>query len=1041
MKITHDRYFPGERQMLSKEKSVDSHIQLTKAIQDESRKLQECYIWLERHMPASFFKELGKEEIMLVAHNLMGFHLQEFFSRIHLKNAAVLLALNSSDADVKILKLYGMYGIKNYRAFVSTKPFPIEGVNKHLRVAVIHFTEFQENSGKEEIAKESLENLYSIMKERNPMLSKEEFDKLIKSMNSRFLRSMPMDRLVLALDMFFRAKTRDQCQYEVRYNEDWKERNLHSMQIVFAWRNTPKYNFIYRLAKLVHRHNLVMKKVNATYIEPYHTKGVLLMSLGLHGNDGRAVWNVADISDFLRELVTMKYFNDFDLIDKVLVSSGILSGNEGNLLRTMLHFIHQSLVHVNMNLYTIENVEESLCRHPELSSKLCQIFSNKFHPEKRNASLYQKNRQKFIKLMEKLDTGQKENDIRRKNVLKQGMNFIEYTLKTNYYCNNKSSLSFRLDPKYLDDIPFQRKEKFPELPYAIFFIKGMHFFGFHIRFKELSRGGLRTIFPEKTEHMAAERNNIFTECYLLAYTQQKKNKDIPEGGAKAIIFLKPYERLHAEAKILHKELCYAGFNESEAKENVDNFLKEQKTEYLYQTQRCFINSLLSLINCESNGKLKAKNIVDYWKKPEYLYLGPDENMHNNVIEWIANLSLTSQYAPGTSFITSKPQTGINHKEWGVTSLGVNVYMQETLKYLDINPFKDPFTVKISGGPDGDVAGNQIRNLHRFYSKTAKLVALTDISGTIYDPKGLDLEEMLNLFHEGKPIRHYPPKKLSEGSFLMDRSTKRDVTAFVQQTLCWRIENNKIIKKWLSGNEMNQLFRSNIHSVKADVFIPAGGRPRTLNEQNYKEFLDETGRPTAKAIVEGANLYLTPKARNLLEKLGTLIIKDSSANKGGVIASSFEVLYGLVLSKREILENKKDIVLQILNILKKCAFNEARLILETHKKTGERLSSISERISEKINEYAYLLLNHLEKMKLPEHPNSPLIRCFQDYFPKILRDKYQKELLNNIPEHHKKAIISCHVASQLVYKKGLNWSPTIIDILPLVLQDKDLLTND
>ena len=33
----------------------------------------------------------------------------------------------------------------------------------------------------------------------------------------------------------------------------------------------------------------------------------------------------------------------------------------------------------------------------------------------------------------------------------------------------------------------------------------------------------------------------------------------------------------------------------------------------------------------------------------------------------------------------------------------------------------------------------IYNLYHYYPETAKLLALTDISGTIYDPEGLDLK--------------------------------------------------------------------------------------------------------------------------------------------------------------------------------------------------------------------------------------------------------------------------------------------------------------
>ena len=121
---------------------------------------------------------------------------------------------------------------------------------------------------------------------------------------------------------------------------------------------------------------------------------------------------------------------------------------------------------------------------------------------------------------------------RRKNVLLPGNEFHQPHLKTNFYRMNYTAFSFRLDPAYFDEIPFDRSKQFPYFPFAIFFIMRMHFFGFHIRFKDLSRGGLRTIFPEQIEQMIAYRNQVFTECYNLAGTQHKKNKDIPEGGAK-----------------------------------------------------------------------------------------------------------------------------------------------------------------------------------------------------------------------------------------------------------------------------------------------------------------------------------------------------------------------------------------------------------------------------------------------------------------------------------------------------------------------------
>ncbi|MCC5831616.1 MAG: NAD-glutamate dehydrogenase [Chlamydiales bacterium] len=1012
--------------------------QLKEAIQEETVRFEQFYLWLEKSMPRIFFREVGKEWIFLIVHTLMGFEEQDFFAELHLKNAAISLCIDNPQADVNILESYPLYGIKNYTTYISSQPIPFQAVRGNLRIAIIHFTEAVVPT-EVPLGEEIRHELKSFLKARNPNWSEEKINSLIEHMDPRFLRKLPTERQVPALEMFERAQTRDHCQYEVQYEEDWEEKGSPSMYIVLAWKNVPKHNFLYRLARIVNQHGLLMRRVNAAYIKPYTTQSIFMLSFGLHGAKGQAGWEAADISDFLQEVVTLKYFGSLDLYDATFVRRGLLRGNLANLLRSMMHFINQVLLNVDPNLYNLENIEEGLCRHPELTMKLCDAFEHKFHPTRHDLTKFEEAREEFLQLVEQLDTGHEFHDTRRKNILLQGMNFVTHTLKTNFYRNNKTAYAFRLDPVYLDHAPFDRKKLFPELPFGIFFLKGMHFLGFHIRFRDLSRGGLRTIFPERKERMLAERNTIFIECYNLAYTQQKKNKDIPEGGAKSVIFLKPYERLSSEMEILAREMRVAGMGPEEIERRLKTFKTEQKLEYLYQTQRSFIKNFLSLVNCDPDGTLKAKHVVDYWNKPEYIYLGPDENMHNSMIEWIATESKHDRYKPGGAFISGKPKIGINHKEYGVTSLGVNVYMHEMLQYLGIDPYTQPFTVKISGGPDGDVAGNQIKNLYTYYRDTAKLVALTDISGTINDPSGLDLGALLELFKEGKPIRHYPPERLSVGGLLLDREKRREPTPYVQQTLCWRNKDGNITADWLSGNEMNALYRNNVHQTPADIFIPCGGRPRTLRDTTYKEFLDDSGKPTSKAIVEGANLYLSPWARHYLEELGVLIIKDSSANKGGVICSSFEILCGLTLSDIEFLEYKPMLVEEILERLKKCALDEATLLLSEHKKEGKHLSEISDDISKRINYFTDQLLDYLESIELPDNPKDPLIQCFLHYCPKTLREKFHTRLLMEVPDNHKKAVIASHIAARLVYRRGMEWFPTLVDILPLLLHDKGLIS--
>jgi glutamate dehydrogenase len=1011
---------------------------LDTAIKEESQRFSIFYQWLEKHMPTPFFEEIDAENLPLITHSLMELHLQNFFTNIHVKNGAFALCLDSPDSDEKILKLHNLRGIKNYRTFTSNTPPPFPNSSACLRIAVITFTEFDGNtsSSSEVLSQAQKQEILVKLQEKNPDVTKEAFCELTKQLNSRFLRALSSSRLITALDMFFRAQSRDNCQYEVRYNEEWQKTNSPSLQIVFAWRGVSKYKFLYLIAKIIRRHNLALKRMNAIYIESLQSQNILLMSLAIHGAHGKAAWEEAKIPDFLQELVTLKYFQGMKLIENTFIDSHRLRGNIGNLVKSVAYFVHQTLIHLNVHAYSFPHIEENLCLYPELIELLMQAFEKKFHPETHDLSKYQELHRKFLQEVDRIDTGNELLDMRSQTILRQAANFVQFTLKTNFYRNNKTAHCFRLDPNYLRHTPEEIQKKFPELPYAIYFMKGCHFLGFHIRFKDLARGGLRTVTPQSKELMFSERNNVFSECYHLAYTQQKKNKDIPEGGSKGIIFLEPFTYLKEEMRILEGELKEANLAEKEIQARLSSFLSSQKLEHLHQSQRSYIESFLTLINCHAEGSLKAKDIVDYWQKPEYIYLGPDENMHNNMIEWISQRSRQSGYRPGIAFISSKPELGINHKEFGVTSLGVNVCMQEVLSYLHINPAEEIFTIKMTGGPDGDVAGNQMINLLHFYPETAKLLTTIDISGTILDPQGLDLFELQKLFIEQKPIADYPVEKLHEGGFLLDTRVKNEE----QRVPFFQKKQGKIVKSLLSGHEANAILHQTVHRTKSDIFIPAGGRPKTLNEHNVKDFLIH-GQPTSRAIIEGANLYLTPNARKILEEQGVLIIKDSSANKGGVVCSSFEVLCGLCLTPEEFLAEKQVIIQEILQIIRSKARAEAHILLCAHKETKAPLTELSEIISEKINGYTYEILSYLEPLVLSKDPKDPLNQALLHYVPKTLRTKYLKRVIEDIPDIHKKAIIASHLGSRVVYKRGLYWSPKITDILPIISQDPQISAAD
>ena len=70
------------------------------------------------------------------------------------------------------------------------------------------------------------------------------------------------------------------------------------------------------------------------------------------------------------------------------------------------------------------------------------------------------------------------------------------------------------------------------------------------------------------------------------------------------------------------------------------------------------------------------------------------------IDWIVSRAAQRGYSIPAAFMSSKPRAGINHKEYGVTSEGVNVFLDTALRRaLGIDPTTTPFTIKMTGGPD------------------------------------------------------------------------------------------------------------------------------------------------------------------------------------------------------------------------------------------------------------------------------------------------------------------------------------------------------
>jgi glutamate dehydrogenase len=618
-----------------------------------------------------------------------------------------------------------------------------------------------------------------------------------------------------------------------------------------------------------------------------------------------------------------------------------LTVDKAELILALGTLAHQRLVHKNRLLFSIERITATAERCMETAMRIAELFCDRFNPER------PLNDDDFAKRAAALRTeiALRDDPDGTVPILSALLEGVESVYRTNYFLNQRYALSMRIDPAYLRD------DRRPELPFGTFFVFGRGYFGFHNRFKEIARGGLRVVRPVNLAQHSRERDKLFDEVYGLSWAQHLKNKDIPEGGAKAAI-------------LLHHEADHT------------------------RCVKSFVDSLLDLIT--DDPEVKAR-VHDRLGKRELIYLGPDENITPAHIEWIVSRARRRKYALPDAFMSSKPGAGINHKVYGVTSEGVNVFLDVALRARGIDPRKQPFTVKLTGGPDGDVAGNMIRILHRDYGSNAKIVGIADGSGVGEDMDGLDHGELLRLFQECLPIAKFNPAKLGARGRVLSIDAP-------------------------DGSQM----RNTLHNrMVADAFVPSGGRPATINEANWKDFLQPNGLPSAGIIVEGANLFLTPEARTSLFKAGCLIFKDSSANKCGVICSSYEIAASMLLNEEQFLAIKAGFVEEVLVKLREFARAEANLLMaESRRHPTTPLTELSTMLSKVVNQAADAIRASMDQWSPADRMLTKEV--VREHLPPLLQSTVGDRLWTDIPQPYLDWMVAKRLASSMVYREGIGF---------------------
>jgi glutamate dehydrogenase len=534
--------------------------------------------------------------------------------------------------------------------------------------------------------------------------------------------------------------------------------------------------------------------------------------------------------------------------------------------------------------------------------------------------------------------------------------FIGAVLKTNFYVKEKTSLAFMYDPRYLNTVDY------PVMPYGIFQVIGGEFRGFHVRFRDIARGGVRIVKSGNLQTYLNNSDLIFDENYSLASTQQHKNKDIPEGGSKGTILL----------NWGHMNDAGEAFNK-------------------------YVDGLLDLM-------LNVPGVVDCHGQEILLFLGPDEGTAE-LMAWAALRARQRGYKYWRSFSTGKPVAmgGIPHDAYGMTTNSIHEYVLKSLEKLGLK--EDNITKVMTGGPDGDLGSNEI-----LISKD-KTVALVDGSGVLYDAEGIDRRELRRLARARKMVEAFRKDRLSARGFFVGVKD-RNVTL---------PDGEKV--------ELGLEFRNTFHlhpKFSADLFVPCGGRPSSVNINNWQSYLDDKGNPRFKVIVEGANLFITQQARLRLEEKGVILYKDASANKGGVTSSSLEVLASLSLTDQEyerlmcvrdgvIPAFRRKYVEQILEIIRANARLEFDIIWKENAAKKIPRSVLSDLLSEKINS----IKDAVSKSDLVKD-TALFKKVTACCIPRALVEEIGfAKMIKRVPGAYLKAVFASQLASRYVYRYGLS----------------------
>ena len=604
-------------------------------------------------------------------------------------------------------------------------------------------------------------------------------------------------------------------------------------------------------------------------------------------------------------------------------------------------------LHLNKDTYSSSRISATIVKQPKLMELLFNHFelrvkgSSPAHCAEEEARIRQT-------LEREVPYG------KDRSILTYFLMFNNSIQRTNFFKKEKTCMAYRLDPGIVDPVDF------PEKVFGLFFLIGHDFQGFHMRFRDIARGGIRIVRSRSADLYAHNIDTIFTENYNLALTQQRKNKDIPEGGAKGTILL-----------------------------------NQNSQEFADRAFKDYVDGLLDLLlDTDGKGKVEVKEI---------LFLGPDEGSAG-LMDWAALHARSRGYPFWKAFSTGKaPELGgIPHDLYGMTTLGIHEYV---LGVLEKHGLKEEDVTKIqTGGPDGDLGSNEI-----LVSKD-RTIAIVDGSGVVYDPKGLDRKELVRLARKRVMVQEFDRKKLSKEGFFISVND-RDVA----------LPDGETVK---NGEEFRNSFHLGKYAVAdlfvpcggRPGAVNIGNWKALLDDRGQPKFKFIVEGANL-FITEDARLRLEEQGIVLFKDASTNkggVTSSAFEVLVSLALSDAEYDEHLRVPDEKVPQFRQAYVEGIIETIKSYARSEFELIWRERIKTKQPLTVLSNAVSGKINQ----ITDAIRESSLADDPT---IRgkIMLEYAPRQLVDLLGLPvILERIPASYIKAITATKMATDFVYGRGL-----------------------